>query len=201
MDFGDILGVVLPVVYVVVGIALVWFVVELVITVRKTRGAVDEMKQQLDPTLESMQRISKSLEPVADKVDPLVDRVSLTVDAANLEIMRLDQILEDVGEITDSASNAVGAVEAATNAPMEIVNNVTAKVRDKFKAKRASDESVSLGEAKAKAQAAALAGGEGEPASGQAASEPAQDVPAAEHEAEGPAYFTYGEDGNVKAGQ
>ena len=29
-----------------------------------------------------------------DKVDPLVDRVSLTVDAANLEIMRLDRILE-----------------------------------------------------------------------------------------------------------
>ena len=31
-----------------------------------------------------------------------MERVSLTVDAANLEIMRVDQILEDVNEITDS---------------------------------------------------------------------------------------------------
>ena len=132
MDFGEVMGVVLPIVYVVLGVALVWFVIELVITVRKTRTTVDKMKEQLDPTLESVQRITKSLEPAMDKVDPLVDRVSLTVDAANLEIMRLDQILEDVSDITDSASNAVGAVEAATNAPMEIMNNVTSKVREKL---------------------------------------------------------------------
>ena len=149
MDFGEVMGVVLPIVYVVLGVALVWFVIELVITVRKTRTTVDKMKEQLDPTLESVQRITKSLEPAMDKVDPLVDRVSLTVDAANLEIMRLDQILEDVSDITDSASNAVGAVEAATNAPMEIMNNVTSKVREKLKSKHASDESVALGEAKA----------------------------------------------------
>ena len=37
MDFGEVMGVVLPIVYVVLGVALVWFVIELVITVRKTR--------------------------------------------------------------------------------------------------------------------------------------------------------------------
>ena len=51
MEFGEVMGMVLPVVYVVVGIALIWFVVELVVTVRKTRTTVDEMKQQLAPTL------------------------------------------------------------------------------------------------------------------------------------------------------
>ena len=61
MDFGEVVGVVLPIVYVVLGVALVWFVIELVITVRKTRTTVDEMKEQLDPTLESVQRITKSL--------------------------------------------------------------------------------------------------------------------------------------------
>ena len=202
MDFGEVMGVVLPIVYVVLGVALVWFVVELVITVRKTRTTVDKRKEQLDPTLESVQRITKSLEPVADKVDPLVDRVSLTVDAANLEIMRLDQILEDVSDITDSASNAVGAVEAATNAPMEIMNNVTSKVREKLKSKHASDESVALGEAKAKAQAAALAGvpDEGADAQQRPSSEDlpvgegpqqAQPEAASAEQPEQPAYFTY----------
>ena len=126
--------------------------------------------------------------------------MSLTVDAANLEIMRLDQILEDVGEITDSASNAVGAVETVTNAPMEIMNNVTSKVRDKLKTKRASDESVALGEAKAKAQAAALAGA-ADAAADKAGKQ--EDAPASEAAAqakeladEGPAYFTYGQEGS-----
>ena len=129
----------------------------------------------------------------------------MTVDAANLEIMRLDQILEDVSEITDSASNAVGAVETVTNAPMEIMNNVTSKVRDKLKAKRASDESVALGEAKAKAQAAALAGApveepaqqEAKPQAPQKADAPeaATQVEAAQEASDQPAYFTYGEAG------
>ncbi len=29
MDFGEVMGVVLPIVYVVLGVALVWFVIEL----------------------------------------------------------------------------------------------------------------------------------------------------------------------------
>ena len=194
MDFGEVMGVVLPIVYVVLGVALVWFVIELVITVRKTRTTVDKMKEQLDPTLESVQRITKSLEPAMDKVDPLVDRVSLTVDAANLEIMRLDQILEDVSDITDSA----------TNAPMEIMNNVTSKVREKLKSKHASDESVALGEAKAKAQAAALAGvpDEGDDAQGgtpskaQANDDDAPQQVQPDDQPEQPAYFTYAPQGN-----
>lgn len=206
MEVGEVMGVVLPIVYVVVGIALVWFVVELVLTVRKTRSTVEDMKKQIDPTLESVQRMTKSLEPVVDKVDPLVDRVSLTVDAANLEIMRLDSILEDVGEITDSASSAVGAVETVTNAPMELMNNVTSRVRGAFKTKHASDESVKLGEAKAAAAdveteklvspAAASEPVQNQVADGAATegAEEAEKAPVVEKQQEGPAYFTYGQE-------
>ena len=63
--------------------------------------------------------------------------------------MRIDQILEDVNEITDSVSSAVEAVDTVTNAPVELVNNVTSRVRNAFKSRRASDESVALGQAKA----------------------------------------------------
>ena len=37
MDFNEIIGTALPIVYVVVGIVLVWLIVELVLTVRRTR--------------------------------------------------------------------------------------------------------------------------------------------------------------------
>ena len=149
MDISEVISIALPIVYVLVGAALIWLVVELVMTVRRTRKTVEEVQKQVEPTLASVERITASLEPVAAKVDPLVERVSLTVDAANLEIMRVDQILEDVNEITDSVSSAVDAVDTVTSAPMELVNNVTNRMRSAFKPKRASDESVALGREKA----------------------------------------------------
>lgn len=152
MDFAEFLNAALPFVYIIVGAALVWFVVELAITIRKTRTTVDDVRKQLEPTLDNVQRLTASLEPVVAKVDPLVDRVSLTVDAANLELMRVDQILEGVTDITDSVSSAVDAVDTVTNAPMNLLNSVTTKMRSAFKTKHASEESIALGEKKATEQ-------------------------------------------------
>ena len=124
MDVNEIINLALPIVYVIVGAVLVWFVIELVMTVRKTRKTVDDLQKQVQPTLAS-------------------------VEAANLEIMRVDQILEDVNEITGTVSSAVEAVDTVTNAPLELVSNVSTKVRNAFKPRRASEESVALGQAKA----------------------------------------------------
>lgn len=155
MDFNEVLSFALPIIYVLVGVGLVWLVVELVITLRKTRKTVDEVQQQLAPTLESAARITASLEPVVAKADPLVERVSLTVDAANLEIMRVDQILEDVSDITGTLSDAVETVDNVANVPMDLVNSVSTRVRKALKPRRASDESIALGNAKAEEQAGA----------------------------------------------
>ncbi|MGI6104888.1 MAG: DUF948 domain-containing protein [Raoultibacter sp.] len=148
MRITEILNMILPFVYVLVFIAIIWFVVELVMLVRKTRGVVDDVHKKIEPTLDHIEKITAELEPVVPKIDPLVDRVSLTVDAANLEIMRLDQILEDVTEITDTVSSAATAVDTAANAPIELVSNVTSKIRKAFKPSRASSESIALGEKK-----------------------------------------------------
>lgn len=154
MDFGQILDVLLPIVYIVVGVVLVWFVVELALTFRKTRETVTEVQKQLAPTLDHVEKITAQLEPVSAKVDPLVERVSLTVDAANLEIMRVDQILEDVSQITDSVTKTVDTVDSVASAPLDLVNSVTDKVRARFKHRGASEESVRLGSAGAPAEKA-----------------------------------------------
>lgn len=156
MDFYEILNMVLPIVYVVAGAVLVWLVIELVVTIRWMRKTVDDLQKQIEPTLAHVESITSALEPAVAKADPLMERVSLTVDAANLELMRVDQILENVGEITESVSGAVDAVDAAANAPMELVNNVTAKVRGAFKPRRASDDSVALGQVKGGAESGAV---------------------------------------------
>lgn len=137
----EILNTILPIVYIVVGVALVWFVIELALTIRKTRTVVSDVKDQIDPTLENVAQLT-------DDAKPLVERVSLTVDAANLEIMRVDEILQDVSNITDTASKAVTTVDNITNAPLELVNSLTNKVRNKFEPKSASKESEQMGKSK-----------------------------------------------------
>ncbi|WP_165062789.1 DUF948 domain-containing protein [Adlercreutzia sp. ZJ154] len=138
----DILNMILPIVYIVVGVALIWFVVELALTIRKTRSTVEDMQKQIEPTLANVEQLTSDAKP-------LVERVSLTVDAANLEIMRVDEILQDVSSITGTASKTVTAVDNVTSAPLDLVSSFTNKVRDKFAPKRASDISKEIGEAKA----------------------------------------------------
>lgn len=138
------INMILTVVFICVGIALIVFLIELVRTVRSARTTIDNVQKQLEPTLAHVEQITNEIKPAIAKVDPLMDRVSLTIDAANLEMMRVDQILEDVTDITDTASNAVEAVDNVANAPLELMNNVSSKVRKVLKPKAASDEAQML---------------------------------------------------------
>lgn len=147
MDTSVISGVVLPIVFIVVGVALVWALVELIMVLRRTRTTVETMEAEITPILKDVREITESVKPAADKVDPLVERVSLAVDAANLEIMRLDGILENVNEITETAASAANAVDAVANTPLRLVNTATEKLRDAFSGRRVSDESACLADA------------------------------------------------------
>lgn len=126
-------------IYVLVGIVLVWFVIELVMTVRKTRETVTSVQKQLEPTVEHVEKITASLEiPCATRSIPWSIACPSRSTPRIWRSWRLDQILEDVGEITSSASSAVNAVDTVANAPLELVNSVTKKVRRKFTPKKAS---------------------------------------------------------------
>lgn len=138
----DVVNMILMIVYIVVGVALVWFVVELALTIRKARGTVDDMQKQLEPTLTNVQQLT-------DDAKPIVERLSLTVDAVNLELLRVDDILQDVGGIAGTASKAVNTVDNVASAPLDIVNSLTRRVRDRFTPRRASDISKEMGETKA----------------------------------------------------
>lgn len=163
MDIGSILGIVLPIVYIIVGVVLVWFVIELALTARRTRTTVDAVHEQIEPTLEHVNEITKGIEPVVAKVDPLMDRVALTVDAANLEIMRVDQILEDVSQMTGTVTKTLDTVDSVTSLPLDAVNSLTSKMRSIFKKPQASEESQRLGEQKAAEHAAQGSAGSKKP--------------------------------------
>jgi uncharacterized membrane-anchored protein YhcB (DUF1043 family) len=140
-----LIDVVLPVVFIIVGVALIWLIFELIATVKRVRSKVTTTLDTLNPALENVRELTDELKPAVEGVDPLVQRLTLTVDAANLEIMRLDAILEDVTQVTDAAQKATAAVEGITNAPMDVMTSVTQKVRAHIKAPGASKESRELG--------------------------------------------------------
>lgn len=142
MDINSVLNIILPIVFILVGIALIVFLVELIKTLKTARGTIDN----LEPTLKNVEDITTNIQPTLAKVDPLMERVQLTVDSVNLEMMRVDQILEDVSEITDTASSATAAVDNITNAPLKAMNNVATRVKTALGGKDSSDESAQLAE-------------------------------------------------------
>lgn len=141
----EIIDIILPIVYIVVGLALIWFVIELVITIKKVRGRAISTIDELQPSIKNIENMVEEIQPTISKVDPLVDRVTLTVDSVNLEMMRVDEILEDVSQITGTVSKTMNTVDNVTSAPLDIVTSVTNKVRKKFTPKYASDASIDAG--------------------------------------------------------
>ena len=154
MDINVILNGIIPVVFGLVGIALVVLVLELVKILKVTRATLEDMQPKLDATMANVQQMTTDIVPTVAKIEPMVDSLQLTVDTINLEMMRVDQILEDITDITDAASSATAAVDNITNAPLNAVNNVASRVRSAFGGKSASQESAQLAEQrKAVAQA------------------------------------------------
>ena len=95
--------------------------------------------------------------------------------------MRVDRvILEDVTQITDSLSSATVAVDKVAQVPATAVENLTTRLRDAFKPRRASEVSRALGgqkeavEEQAAADAAAEAA-EAADAAAQAAADAVRD--------------------------
>ena len=145
----EIINNILPWLYGVIGLCLVWLIIELILMVRRSRETIKEAKNSLDSAVGDMNRVTNELMPALKKVDPLMDRVSLSVDAINLEILKLDEIVDDVKTMTSTAANASQSINSLTSAPVDFVAEVTDKIRRRFGPKAASNDSVRIGKMKA----------------------------------------------------
>ncbi|NLG10113.1 MAG: DUF948 domain-containing protein [Coriobacteriaceae bacterium] len=121
----------------ILAVVLIWAFIELALTLRRTRATVKD----LDPVIDKVNSIAESLEPSSKRIDPLFERVSLTVDAVNLEIMRADQILSDVSDVTGTLSGTITKVTDITDAPLNLLSSAAEKVRDIFSGKRPAGSS------------------------------------------------------------
>ena len=95
-----------------------------------------EILETLQPTIKHANEILIAIEPAVQRIDPMIERASLTIDAVNLEIMRADQILANLTDVTDAASGAVRKVSNIADAPLNLLTSATDKVRNIFTDKK-----------------------------------------------------------------
>jgi hypothetical protein len=85
-------------------------------------------------------KAARSLRRLTDDLDtrlvPLLDKADITVDAMNAELLRVDQILTLVEEVADRVSDTSRTVQVVANAPGEIVNDLSERVRRAWKTRK-----------------------------------------------------------------
>lgn len=95
-------------------------------------------------TMKSVQNMAASAEkevaPALEKVNPMVDKAELMLDTVNLEMLRVDSILEDVEQITDVAGKAATTVDTVTSAPAEAVTSLLDRIRGTLDSKRSNKQ-------------------------------------------------------------
>lgn len=147
MDAATLLNALLVLAIIFAVVALGVLFLRLKKTVDAVTSMVDDMKARLMPTLGHVEQLTNDLQPVVKKANPLMDRVNLTVDELNLELMRVDQLLSDLGDVTATASNAAGAVDTVTAAPAKLVTSVSDRFYRALNGKKTSSMSAQLAEA------------------------------------------------------
>lgn len=87
---------------------------------------------RINPVIDDVKELTESAKPLLGKVDPLMDRITLSIDAVNLEIMRVDQILEDVNTITGNITRATDSLDTLSSLPLDLVTNITSRLKSKI---------------------------------------------------------------------
>ncbi len=117
----------------VLAIAGVWAIVELALTLRKTRTVVDS----LDKTVNDLNNTIAEAQPVVAKLDGAVDELTpalaqmepllksskTAVDALTSNLVEVEAVVRDISEVTGSMAEASNAVSSVTDSAAGAVQN------------------------------------------------------------------------------
>ena len=134
----------IQIVLLLLAIAGVWAVIELALTLRKTRTVVDSLDKtvsDLNNTLAEAQPVVAKLDGAVDEltpalaqVEPLLKSSKTAVDALTSNLVEVEAVVRDISEVTGSvaeASNAVSSVtDSAAGAVQKLFNKVKAPAGD-----------------------------------------------------------------------
>lgn len=122
-------------VLVVVG---VWALVELALTIRKTRNQVEDLSGSVTDTLAEIKPVVQKLDGVADELeasskqlDPLMEKAGTTLDAASLSLIHLDGILQDVETVTGAGAAVSDTVSKFAGTAAQTAADAVRKIAGK----------------------------------------------------------------------
>lgn len=129
----------LTIVLIVLVIAAVWAVVELALTIRKTRGVVDSLDKtvgDLNNTLAEAQPIVAKLDgavdelmPALGQVEPILASGKTAVDALTSNLVEIEGVVRDISSVTGSMADASNAVSSVTDSAVGAVQKLVDKVK------------------------------------------------------------------------
>lgn len=67
---------------------------------------------------------------------PLLGKADVTIDVINVELLRIDEIVTRVEEVTDRVSSTSRTVQDVAHAPAEIVGELADRVRSAFRRRK-----------------------------------------------------------------
>ncbi|MGN8741679.1 hypothetical protein ACTNC4_08870 [Collinsella sp. HCP3S3_B8] len=125
-------------------VAGVWAVIELALTLRKTRTVVDSLDKtvgdlnntiaEAQPVVAKLDGAVDELTPALAQVEPLLKSSKTAVDALTSNLVEVEAVVRDISEVTGSmaeASNAVSSVtDSAAGAVQKLFNKVKAPAVD-----------------------------------------------------------------------
>lgn len=117
MDVRSVLDTVLVVAAICVCGIGVWALVEVIKTSRSARVLFDDLDQ---------------------RAIPLLEKADITIDAVNAELLRIDEIVSRVGDVSERVAATSSVVQGAVNAPLEAVNLVGGRLRRWMRVTRAA---------------------------------------------------------------
>lgn len=113
----------------IAGVVALGALAYLLITMTKS---VKETIDKVNPLIDEAQEALNTAKPALERIDPLMERVTLTVDAANLEIMRVDQILEDLNTVTGNVAKATESLDTIKAMPLDAISRATSRIRERI---------------------------------------------------------------------
>jgi uncharacterized protein YoxC len=126
---------ILQVALIILVVAAVWAVVELALTIRRARSSVDEISRQAQETIAQIQPIVTKADGLVDELDPtvkqlpaLMDKAQTAVDVATVDLASLNTILQDVSEVSGTASSVTSAVNKVADSAAQGVAQVMGKI-------------------------------------------------------------------------
>lgn len=111
---------------VILGVVVLVLLIKVLLSANKTMKSVEVIANEAE----------KEIPPVLQKVNPIVDKAELTIDTVNLEMLRVDSILEDVEQVSTVAGKTASAVDTVTSGPADAVTSLVDRIRGSLGSKR-----------------------------------------------------------------